>query len=730
MNISKLSVFFPAFNEEKNISSTIEKAVEVLKKLDLKEFEVIVVDDGSKDKTAEEVLKFSNQDKRIRLVKHSVNKGYGHALKTGFIEARYDWVAFSDSDGQFEFSDITKLMEKADQADFILGYRIKRADPLIRKVYTFGWKTIARILFGLKVRDYSCGFKLIKKQSFENCLPLESEEKVTQIELLVKAMKRGYRFAEVGVSHYPRMFGNPTGANINVVLKSLLDIIKFWWGLKDAKVLFVLLLLVLSLAASLRFYNLPGYMTFLGDEGRDMLIMKKILVEGDLPLIGPPTSVGNIYLGPLYYYMMALPTAIFWMNPVASAAMNAFIGVLTVGLVYYLAKIWFGRIPALITSFLYAISPVTIIYSKSSWNPNPAPFFTLLAVFGLYKLHLSRNFNWLILTGAAVAATTQMHYLALILIPIAGIIWLNEAFNFKETKKHFWSGTILGILSFWAMMLPLIVFDFKHNFLNFRAMRELFTVSDALKAESAANFGKFYDLLSNKLINRYISAGNEILGFMLLLIILIPIIFMLVKVVKSKVLDFPNFILGVWLLVGLVGLTFYQKDIYDHYLGFLAPAAYLLIASFISFYLTNLKKVNYFLKLTPLILLLLILTLVNFQKNPLRNPPNNQLQKTQQLVRYVIGEAGGKPFNFALIAERNYDSAYQFFLWLYGSKPKTVPFDITDQLFVVCEDVVCDPIYNPKYEIAAYGWVKVDKMEVVNGVKVYKLVPNPSGKPS
>src|SRR3989344_2111040 len=108
----------------------------------------------------------------------------------------------------------------------------------------------------------------------------------------------------------------------------------------------VLILFIILLATLFRFYKLPEYMTFLGDEGRDAIIIKKLLVEHDVPFIGPPTSVGNIYLGPLYYYMMAIPMAIFWLNPVSAVGMVAFIGVVTVGLIYYLARAWFGKWPA------------------------------------------------------------------------------------------------------------------------------------------------------------------------------------------------------------------------------------------------------------------------------------------------------------------------------------------------------------------------------------------------
>lgn len=228
---STLSVFFPAFNEEKNIRITVEKAINVLSGLNIKKWEVIIVDDGSKDQTPEIADHLANQYPMVRAI-HQNNGGYGRALKTGFENSRYSWVAFSDSDGQFDFSEITRFLEKTDEAEVILGYRLNRADSFLRSVFTFGWKTLAKILFGLAVKDYSCGFKLVKKGVYEKVLPLEGEEKVTQIELLVKAKRQGFKFAEVGVHHYPRMYGKPTGANIKVVIRSLGDLLKLWRELK------------------------------------------------------------------------------------------------------------------------------------------------------------------------------------------------------------------------------------------------------------------------------------------------------------------------------------------------------------------------------------------------------------------------------------------------------------------------------------------------------------------
>ena len=218
------------------------------------------------------------------------------------------------------------------------------------------------------------------------------------------------------------------------------------WNLEGKELVF--LITIVLLASFLRFYRLSEYMTFLGDEGRDAIVVKRMLVEHHPPLLGPTMSVGNMYLGPAYYYMMAIPMGIFWLNPVSAAGMNALIGVLTVFLIYYLARSWFGKYPGLVVAFAYAISPVTIIYSRSSWNPNPAPFFTLLGVLGLYKAHQTKNFLWLILTGVALAFATQMHYLSLILIPFLLIVWIFELFTKVTTKRFFFTGTLIAILTF------------------------------------------------------------------------------------------------------------------------------------------------------------------------------------------------------------------------------------------------------------------------------------------
>lgn len=227
----KLSVFFPAYNEEANIKNTVEKALTVLKKLALREYEIIIVNDGSKDKTKQISEKLVQSNQNVRLI-NKENGGYGTALRAGFENAKYDWVVFTDSDGQFDFSEINKFLDQTDQADYIIGYRIKRSDPFYRLITAKTWAISVFLLFGIWVKDIDGGFRMIKKSVLERIPALESTRgAMINAELLIKVKKGRYKIVQVGVHHYPRAGGQPTGVSLNVIIKSYLELFKLWWKL-------------------------------------------------------------------------------------------------------------------------------------------------------------------------------------------------------------------------------------------------------------------------------------------------------------------------------------------------------------------------------------------------------------------------------------------------------------------------------------------------------------------
>ncbi len=229
--IEELSVFFPCYNEEKNIKLTVDKAVKVLEKT-AKKWEIIIVDDGSKDKTGEVALKIQKKYPNIKIVTHHPNRGYGAAFKSGLYNAKYQWIAFTDSDGQFDFSEIKNFIsiQKKSKADIVIGYYIDRKVSKAVIISSKIWELIVFILFGLKVKDIDCGFKFINKKVVETIPKLEAERGAfISSEFLIKAKKAGFKIVEIGVHHYPRTEGQATGRQFKVILKSFSDLFRLWF---------------------------------------------------------------------------------------------------------------------------------------------------------------------------------------------------------------------------------------------------------------------------------------------------------------------------------------------------------------------------------------------------------------------------------------------------------------------------------------------------------------------
>jgi|Deesub1362A_J573_1020465.scaffolds.fasta_scaffold01035_9 glycosyltransferase involved in cell wall biosynthesis len=229
-----LSVFFPCYNEEKNIGKLLEKTIRFLPTI-ADDYEIIVVDDGSKDSTPEVVQSFAKKHSQVRLVRHETNKGYGAAVRTGFESAQKEYIFFTDGDNQFDITEITKLLPYIKDYDIVAGYRLKRRDNFIRKINEFCFNRLVRFLFGLKIKDLNCAFKIYKKEVIKS-LKLRSNWGFINSELLIRARKRGYTIKEVGVTHYPRQWGTQTGANPRVVFGSLYELFRLRKELKTESI--------------------------------------------------------------------------------------------------------------------------------------------------------------------------------------------------------------------------------------------------------------------------------------------------------------------------------------------------------------------------------------------------------------------------------------------------------------------------------------------------------------
>ena len=233
--IAQISVFLPAYNEEDNIKATIASVEGVLKKISC-EYEILVVNDGSSDNTGEIVRDLIKRNNKIRLVNHSVNHGYGAAFKTGLYSVRYSYVVQMDSDGQFDFSQVEKFIEKIDQADLIIGYRIARTDSFYRRFMARVLWLADFILFGLDFKDIDCGFKLFKRQILEEMPKLKTESAITVTEFVARAKHAGAKIAQVGVNHYSRSGGMQTGGKPSIIFKASWQGILLWFFLLKEKI--------------------------------------------------------------------------------------------------------------------------------------------------------------------------------------------------------------------------------------------------------------------------------------------------------------------------------------------------------------------------------------------------------------------------------------------------------------------------------------------------------------
>ncbi len=226
-----ISVFFPCYNEQENIGRTVEKALSVLEKLNI-DFEIIIVNDGSSDNTGRIADDIAGQDSRVKVVHHQSNLGYGVALQSGFKAAIKELVFYTDGDGQFDISEMPPLLPLMEQYDIVSCYRLNRRDPLVRKINGWCWTKLVCLLFGLKLRDIDCAFKLYKREIFDDML-LSSRGALIDTEILARAARKNCRITQKGVRHFPRTAGSQTGANMRVILRAFKELFMLYGRIRS-----------------------------------------------------------------------------------------------------------------------------------------------------------------------------------------------------------------------------------------------------------------------------------------------------------------------------------------------------------------------------------------------------------------------------------------------------------------------------------------------------------------
>ena len=222
--VKEITVFFPFYNEEENIERVVNGAVEVLGRCGL-DYELILVDDGSRDRTGQMAESLAGANSRIKVVRHDPNRGYGAALQTGFDNATKQWVFYTDGDGQFEFSQLEEVLALAGRYDIVSGYRKNRREGLVRRLNAFCWGVLVTTVLRFKCRDVDCAFKLYRREIFDH-IRMKSTSALIDAEILARANRAGFTIGQIGVDHLARTAGSQTGADIKVIFRAFKELFR------------------------------------------------------------------------------------------------------------------------------------------------------------------------------------------------------------------------------------------------------------------------------------------------------------------------------------------------------------------------------------------------------------------------------------------------------------------------------------------------------------------------
>jgi 4-amino-4-deoxy-L-arabinose transferase-like glycosyltransferase len=487
----------------------------------------------------------------------------------------------------------------------------------------------------------------------------------------------------------------------------------------------ILLVIILLVGAFLRLYRISDYMTFLGDEGRDALVVKQMIVDGKFTLLGPTASVGGFFLGPIYYYMMAPFLWLWRLDPTGPAVMVGLFGIATLYLVWRVGKEWFNERVGLVAAALYAVSPVVIAYSRSSWNPNVVPFFSLLLMYLLHKAAHEKRWKLLFWAGVICGIGLQLHYLFAFLIAFT-VVWVLLFGRSVDNLRAYG----LGILGFILGYAPFLAFELRHGFPNTITIFRFLTEGKEVAVASSSVSGFLADVpfrLFGRLVFRLpqpevwqdLPAGIQLAwlwGIRIAIAGSLAVLYLRRKLTST--------LLFLWLLVVLVLFALYRKAIYDYYFGVIFALPFLMFALFMDTIAK--RRLGTFLASIAVAGVLIL----NLAGHPFQFEPNRQYANARAIAEAAFEKTEGVPYNFALITTGNSDHVYRYFFEVWGRPPVTIEppqvdpdrKTVTDQLIVICEQVPCFPVGHPLWEVAGFGQAEVAGEWEVPFVKIYRLI--------
>jgi len=469
-------------------------------------------------------------------------------------------------------------------------------------------------------------------------------------------------------------------------------------------------LLFLIIGVFLRLYRLEEFITFLGDEGRDAIIIKRIITFEHFPALGPVSSVGQVFLGPFFYYLKAPFLALFKLNPVGLAFGSAFYSTIGLIFVYFILK-KINKNTAYIFLVLATFSWVLIHNARFSWNPNLLPYFSFFTLY-FTSLFFEKNLYFPFFAGMFFSFSTQLHYLAFLLTPTFLFFIL---FNYKKVLKDFFlflKKIFLFFTGFIIFYLPLILFEIKNNFLNTKNFIRLFTEEKII--QSVSYFYRFQETLINFFNFIFNLKINYFFG--ILIFVFIFLYFFAKKFLNRKPLlhiVFLSFFIYILSFSALNSFRFY------HYYNVLYLNFFIILAII----LTDFFSLNFLSKLFVLIFLIFFIN-QNRLNYPFRHPQGNfQTKIAQKIAQSIIDNNPKLPYQIVPIPSTETDSHIRYYLEIMGKRPLAEGSPQEGQeLYVLCYEKECDVLNHPQWQIASFKNKKIDKIWKVDRVKIYKII--------
>jgi dolichol-phosphate mannosyltransferase len=461
----RLSLVIPAWNEQETIRRAIREAAAALAAV-TGAYEILIVDDGSTDGTADAVRAEAALDPRVRLLQHPCNRGYGAALRTGFQAASLDLVAFTDADCQFDLTELADLLPLARRHDIVCGYRVGRQDPALRRFLSRGYNVLARLLLGNPVRDIDCALKVFRREALPAVLP-ESDNFFANTEMLARAAQAGLSVGEVGVRHRPRAAGRSKVCWRDVP-RTLSALLPFWWGrtvftgpgpaaARYGGPFWAALLLVAVVAGALLFPHL-SYPLLEPDEGRYAEIGREMLDGGDWVV---PTFNHRPYYDkpPLLYWLEAASLWVFGTREWAARVVPAGAAFLTVLATFLFAWRRLGPRAGLLAGLVLALMPGFVQCGRILILDGLLTLWVSLAVFAAHEAVQGRRLRrgwWLASAACAGLGVLTKGPVALVLVgpPVIAFGWLHR-FEARPRLRHWaaYAGVALGLSAPWFVAL-------------------------------------------------------------------------------------------------------------------------------------------------------------------------------------------------------------------------------------------------------------------------------------